>query len=116
MLRFDNTTYLSLLLKSILHERLGNSQWGLDVLLCIEFINIVSILYYNFNEFSILLYTFLVNYFARYKEYMVWRISFSQFPDVLAAFNYARAICDLWIVCLEDFAKVLMEIFHFWKH
>ena len=33
MLRIDTATYLSLLFKSILSERLGNSLWGSDVLL-----------------------------------------------------------------------------------
>ena len=33
MLGFDKATYLSLLFKSILPVRLGNSLWGSDVLL-----------------------------------------------------------------------------------
>ena len=70
MLRFDKATYLSLLFKSILSERLDNSLWKSDVLLFSEFINIVSILLYDFIEFIILLYIFLVIFFAQYKEYM----------------------------------------------
>ena len=41
MLRFDKTTYLSLLLMFTLSERLSNSLWGSDVLLFPEFTNIV---------------------------------------------------------------------------
>ena len=52
-------------------------------MLFLELINVVSILFYNFVEFIILLYTFLVISFARYEEYMVWRILFSKFSDVL---------------------------------
>ena len=59
MLRFDKATYLSLLFKFILSERLSNSLSGSDVLLHSEFIDIVSIVVYNFIEFIILLYNFL---------------------------------------------------------
>ena len=38
--------------------RLSNSQGGSDVLLFSELINIVSILFYDFIEFIILLHTF----------------------------------------------------------
>ena len=41
MLRFDKTTYLSLLLMFTLSEKLSNSLWGSDVLLFPEFMNIV---------------------------------------------------------------------------
>ena len=71
-----------------------------DVLLFLEFINIVSILFYNFIEFIILLYTFLVISFARYKEYMICLISFSKFSDVLPAFTCASAIGNLWKIRL----------------
>ena len=60
MLRFDKATYLSLLFKFILSERSSNSLCGSDVLLFEEFINIVSILFYNFIELIVLFYTFLV--------------------------------------------------------
>ena len=49
-------------------------------------------MYYTFNEFIILLYTFLVISFARYKEYMICPISFSKFSGVLPAFNSAKAM------------------------
>ena len=66
MLRFDKATYLSLLFMFVLSARFSNSLWESDVLLISEFINIVSILFYDFIEFIILSYTFLVNFFARY--------------------------------------------------
>ena len=53
MLEFDKATYLSLHLKFILSVRLGNSLWGSDALLFLEFINMVSILFYKFTEFII---------------------------------------------------------------
>ena len=85
MPRFDRATYLSLLLKLIFSERLKNS---------------LSILFYKFIEFIILLYTFLVFYFSRYKEYIICLFLFSKFSDVLPAFTYARAIGKFWSICL----------------
>ena len=49
----------------------------------------------------ILLCTFLVISFAWYKKYMICLISFSKFSDVLLAFTFARAIGNLWSICLE---------------
>ena len=69
MLRFYRATYLSILFKFNFSERLSNSLWGSDVLLFLEFINIVSILFYNFIEFIVVLYTFLLISFARYNEF-----------------------------------------------
>ena len=43
MVRFDKATYLSYLLKSILYVRLSNSVQGSDVLLFLEFINIILV-------------------------------------------------------------------------
>ena len=56
-----------------------NSLWGSDVLLFSEFINMVSLLFYNFIEFI--------------------RLLDSKFSDVLPA--CARAIGNLWSICLE---------------
>ena len=60
MLRFDKATYLSILFKFILSVRWSNSQRRSDFPLFLEFIHIVSILFYNFIDFIILLYIFLV--------------------------------------------------------
>ena len=100
MLWFDKVIYLSFLLKSILSVRLSNNLWGSDVLLFLEFINIASILYYAFIEFIILLCTFLMNYFALYKIYTICLILFSKFSDMLPAFTCAKAIGNLWSICL----------------
>ena len=100
MLRFDKATYLSYLFKSILSERLSNSLWGSDVLLFVEFINIVSFVFYDTMEFIKLLYTFLVIHFVRCKEYMIYPISFSKFLDVLPAFTYVSGIGNIWSICL----------------
>ena len=79
MLRFDKATFLSLFFKFTSFERLGNNLSGSDVLLFSEFTNIVSILFYNFIKFIMLLHTFLLVSFARYNEYMISLISFSKF-------------------------------------
>ena len=91
--RFDKAIF-------ILCERLSNSLWGSDILLFLELINIVSILFYNFTEFSKMLHIFLVISFARYKEYTICLISFSNFSDVLPAFTCASAIGNLWSIFL----------------
>ena len=57
MLRFDKATYLSLLFKSILSERLVSSLWESDVLLSSEFVNISSVLLHSFIELHTLLNT-----------------------------------------------------------
>ena len=90
--------YLSLLFQFILSVRLSNNLWGSDVLLFLEFINIVPILFYNFIEFIILLYTFLVIFLARFKECMIWRILSSKFSDVLPTVTCARAIGSFWSI------------------
>ena len=77
MLRLDKATYLSLLFKFILSERLINSLWGSDVSVFSELMEIASVLFYNFVKFIILLYTFLAISFARYKEYEIYLILFS---------------------------------------
>ena len=79
MLRFDKATYLSLLFKSILFE--SSSLYESNVLLFPEFIDIVSILYYAFTEFIILLCRFLVISFAHYKEYIILWILFNTFSE-----------------------------------
>ena len=61
-----------------------------------EFINIASILFYNFIEFIILLYTS----FSQYKQYMICLIIFNTFSHVLPAFTCASTIGNLWSICL----------------
>ena len=118
---------LSLPFKSIFSERLINSLWGSDDLLFSEFINIVSILFYNFIEFIIFLYTFSVIYFIPYKRYIICLISFSKFSDVLCAFICTSTVGILWNICLElnilklEWSKTLSceaksEIFYVQKH
>ena len=65
MLRFDKATYLSLLFKFVLSVRLSNSLRGADVPLFLEFINRVAILFHNFIELIIFLYTFLEYFFSQ---------------------------------------------------
>ena len=85
--------------KFILSAWLSNSLNGSDVLLFLEFIERVSILYFTFSEFIILLYTFLVISFVRYKEYMICWISFSKISDVLAGFTFAILIVIIQVLC-----------------
>ena len=100
MLRFGKATYVSLTFKFVLSESFCNSPWRSDIPLFLELINIVPILFYNFTELIILFYTFLVISFALYKEYMICLFSFSKFLDVLRIFTCARAIGNLWSICL----------------
>ena len=95
MLKFYKATYLSLLFNFTLSERLSNSLRGSDVFLSSEFINIVSILFYDFIEFIVMAYTFLVISFARNKECIICLISFCKFSDALPAFTSARATGNL---------------------
>ena len=59
MLRFDKATYLSLLLKFLLSARLNNILRRSDAPLYLDLINIVSIVFYEFIEFIMLLNSFL---------------------------------------------------------
>ena len=99
MLRFDVTAYLWLFLKFSFIERLSNSLWGSDVSLFLELRNIVSILFYNFIEFIILLYNFLETSFPRYKEYIFYPVSFSMFWDVFTPLTCASGFSNLWSIC-----------------
>ena len=62
MLRFDKAVIFSPILKSNLLVSFDIKKWGLDVLLFSEFINIVFSVY-NWIDFIMLLYTFLVTCF-----------------------------------------------------
>ena len=110
MLILNKGTYLSLLFKIILSKNWSSSLWGSDILLFWEFMNIVSILFYNFIEFIILLYTFLVFSFAQYKKYMVWRISFSKFSDVLSVFY----LWNIYWYSLKHFLEVNILSYFSW--
>ena len=67
MLRFDKATCLSLLFKFILSVRLSMSLEESDVSLFLEIMNIVTTLFYDFVEFIILLYAFLIVSFVQCK-------------------------------------------------
>ena len=58
-----------------------------------------AILYYTSIEFIILSYTFLVISFALFKEYMICRISFSSFSNILPVFTCESIISNLWRIC-----------------
>ena len=79
MIKQHISYHLSLSFKFILYKRSIKSPWGSDVLLFSEFINVVSLLFYNFIEFI--------------------RLLDSKFSDVLPA--CARAVGNLWSICLE---------------
>ena len=59
-------------------------------------INFILQLYWIY----IFLYTFLVISLARHKQYIICRISFSKFTDMLPVFTCASAIGILWNICL----------------
>ena len=98
ILGFNNTPYLSLHFRFILFKRWSSNLSGSDILEFLEFINLISILFYNFIEFIVLLYTFLVISFSQYQEYMIWKISFSKFSDVLHHFTWESTIGNLWSI------------------
>ena len=58
MLRFDKATYILLLFKFALSKRLINSLLRSDVLVFLEFRNIVSVLFSNYIDFILLSYIF----------------------------------------------------------
>ena len=86
--------------KFIVSINLRNSLWGSDAPLFYEFIDIISILFYNFIEFIIFSYAVLVISFAWYKEYIICLVSFSKFSDMPPAFTCARAVGNLRSICL----------------
>ena len=90
MLRFDKGTYLSLLFKFI---KLSNSLRGSDVLLIPEFINVVSILLYNY--FWILILKIISKYFIIY-------------IFLLAIISYLNTCCNfnLDFLCLVGSATI----------
>ena len=47
-----------------------------------------------------LLYTFLVISFHWYKEQTICPISFNKLSELLPVFTFARAIGNLWSICL----------------
>ena len=49
-------------------------------------------MFYSIIEFIILLYIFLVIYFAQYKKYIIFLISFGKILDVLPACTCGSAI------------------------
>ena len=57
----------------------------------------LSIMFYSFIEFILLLYTFLVFSLTSYKDYVNWHIL-----DVLAAFTCAGAIGNIWNISLRS--------------
>ena len=57
-------------------------------------------LHLTFIEFIVLLYTFKVISFARYKEYMMRQILFNNFSDVLPACTRGGVTGNLQNICL----------------
>ena len=80
--------------------RFSNSQWVSDVLLFLEFINLVFIFALQFYWIHYIVKYLLSNFFSQYKGYVICIIPFSKFSDVLPPFTCARAISNLWSICL----------------
>ena len=79
---------------------MSNSQWGSDILLILEFINIVSTFCYTFIELIILLYNFLETSFSQYKKHIIFLTSFTKFSDMLPVFVCTRGIVTPYNICL----------------
>ena len=101
MLRFDKATYLSLHFKFILSVRLSSSLWESDVLLFLEFINILSILVLYLYWIHYLCIHFLLISLTLYKKCVICLFPFSKFSDVLPAFSCAKANSNFWSICLR---------------
>ena len=76
-----------------------------------KFINKIYILFYDFIEFIIPLYTLLVTSFDRCKEDMICLILFSNFLDAVAAFICAKAIGNLWSIYLGVYILIPFQFF-----
>ena len=112
MLRFDKAIIFSPILKSNLLVSFNIKTCGLDVLLFPKFINIVSIVYRlhlqlesvrhvrYWIDLIMLFYTFLVICFDWYKEWTISPILLNKLSELLPAFTCARAIGNLWSICL----------------
>ena len=100
MLRFDKTRYLRLLFNIIYSVRLSDSQWRSDVLLFLEFINIVFLFVLYLYWIHYIFIYFFRNSFCSIKRYMICPISFNKISNVLPPFTCAKAIGSLWGVCL----------------
>ena len=122
MLRINQATYLSLLVGFILAVRLSNSLWRSDILLFLEFIDIVSILFCNFTEFITFLCTFLVSFlfcfvvvvvvfFVFFYTKIIW---FYQFHLVGFQVCYLLLPVQELLVNFEEFVLELIywDLFH----
>ena len=110
MLRLDKTTCLSLHFKLILLVRLWNNLWGSNVLLFLELTNMVSILYCNFIEFVILLYTFLEISFSRYKEYIIWLISLVSCHFIFRCITYLYLCKCYWQSVIDNLWNIFLGV------
>ena len=105
MLRFDKTKVFLRIFKSNLLVSLSKKMCDSVFLLSSEFIYIVSI-FINISvklhgiDLIMLLYTLLVICFDWYKEKTICLISFNKLSELLPAFTCARAIGNLWSICL----------------
>ena len=119
MLRLVKATYLSLLFKFAFSVWLSNSLWGSDVLLFLEFINIVFILILYINWIYCIVIHFFSNFFC----------SVQRIYDLFVFIYYIfRCVCFyLYTLIFEVFAKelifwvlqfvlLLLEIFYFWRY
>ena len=98
--KFHKATYLSLLFKFILIERL--IILGLYIFTTAEFMNISSILFYRFVEFIMLLYTFSVIYFARLLG--TKNVRFVWFHLVIFQILYlSKCCCYISSICFVEF-------------
>ena len=59
----------------------------------------MSILFYNFLIF-IILHIFFKFYLTQCKQSIILRILWTKFTDALSAFDCARAIDNIWSICL----------------
>ena len=89
ILRFDNAIYLLLCISA----RLSTNLHGSEVLTFPEFINMVSILYYIYNNFIILLHTSLLNFLMHCLLLFVW--------GLLVIFEVVVQVIIFWLLYVK---------------
>ena len=89
MLKFDKAIYSAFVFKFVFSERLSINISQTEVLLFLEFINIISIFAL---QLSLIPYIFIyisAFSFAWWKEYTTWSVWFHKFSDVFSDFIIA---------------------------
>ena len=100
MLRLDNATPASPLLRSILSFTFDIGLCGGEILLFFEFMNIAIIVILSPTSSSCSI-TALIFFFCRYNKYKICRILFNRLSDVLPAYTCTSSMTNLSSICFD---------------